>query len=148
MGNYANATQVLQKQVMEIILESLGLNPGYLEEEINQGSDLLAINCYPACPEPELTLGILPHWDYGSLTILLQTLPGLEIKDNRDNWVKVPYVEGALVVLIEDQMEILSNGLCKSVIHRATVNVEEKRFSIASEHWNGQKTGSSTKACG
>ncbi|WVZ06710.1 hypothetical protein V8G54_020056 [Vigna mungo] len=86
------------------------------------------------CPEPGLTLGIHPHSDYGSITVLLQTRSGLEIKDKNNNWMSVPFVEGALVVQLGDQMEVMSNGQYKSVIHRATVNGDEKRFSIVSLH--------------
>ncbi|KAL1360693.1 hypothetical protein HN51_006084 [Arachis hypogaea] len=134
MGNYAEAVQGLQNKLMEMIFESLGLNPSYLEEEVNGGSQLLAVNCYPACPEPELTLGIHPHSDYGSITVLLQTRSGLEFKNKNNNWEAVPLVEGGLVVQLGDQMEVLSNGVYKSVIHRATVNVDKKRFSIVSLH--------------
>ena len=134
MGNYAEAVQALQNQLMEMIFESVGLNPSHLHEEINGGSQLVAVNCYPACREPGLTLGIHPHSDYGSITVLLQTRSGLEFKDKSNNWVPVPSVEGALVVQLGDQMKVLSNGLYKSVIHRATVNVDEKRFSVVSLH--------------
>lgn len=134
MGKYSKAVNTLQMQLMQTIFESLGLNPNYLQEEVKEGSQLLAINCYPACPEPDLTLGILPHSDFGYITLLLQTLQGLQIKDKSNTWVSVPYVEGALVVQLGDQMEVLSNGKYKSVIHRAIVNGEEKRFSIASLH--------------
>ncbi|KAK7394578.1 hypothetical protein VNO78_15110 [Psophocarpus tetragonolobus] len=106
----------------------------YLHGEINGGWQTLAVNCYPACPQPGLTLGIHPHSDYGSITVLLQTRSGLEIKDKNNNWVPVPCIEGALVVQLGDQMEVLSNGQYKSVIHRATVNGDEKRFSIVSLH--------------
>ncbi|KAH1044581.1 hypothetical protein GLYMA_09G243500v4 [Glycine max] len=134
MGKYVKAVQVLQNQLLEIIFESLGLNRSYLHEEINGGSQTLAVNCYPACPQPGLTLGIHPHSDYGSITVLLQTRSGLEIKDKNNNWVPVPFVEGALVVQLGDQMEVMSNGQYKSVIHRATVNGDDKRFSIVSLH--------------
>ncbi|KAG5008135.1 hypothetical protein JHK82_026068 [Glycine max] len=40
----------------------------------------------------------------------------------------------ALVVQLGDQMEVMSNGQYKSVIHRATVNGDDKRFSIVSLH--------------
>jgi len=134
MGKYAVAAQVLQNNLMEIIFESLGLNQSYLHEEINGGSQVVAVNCYPTCPEPGLTLGIHPHSDYGSITLLLQTRSGLEIEDKNKNWVPVPFVDGALVVQLGDQMEVLSNGHYKSVIHRAIVNEDEKRFSIVSLH--------------
>ncbi|PON99732.1 Oxoglutarate/iron-dependent dioxygenase [Trema orientale] len=134
MGNYAKAIHNLQKQLMELILESLGLNPNYLQEEVEDGSQVLAVNCYPACPEPELTLGIPPHSDYSSITILLQSCPGLQLMDRDKNWLSVPAMEGALLVQLGDQMEVLSNGRYKSVIHQATVNSEKPRFSIASLH--------------
>jgi isopenicillin N synthase-like dioxygenase len=135
MGNYAKAVQVLQKQLMEVVLESLGLNPNYLQDEVESGSQVLAVNFYPACPEPELTLGMPPHSYFGSLTILLQTCPGLQVMDHRNNnRLSVPLVEDALIVQFGDQMEVMSNGQCKSVVHRVTVSSEKKRFSIASLH--------------
>ncbi|KAJ7950767.1 2-oxoglutarate (2OG) and Fe(II)-dependent oxygenase superfamily protein [Quillaja saponaria] len=134
MGNYAKAVLVLQKQLMEIIIESLGLNPTYLQEEIKEGSQVLVVNCYPACPEPELTLGLPPHSDYGSITILLESHRGLQIQDHNNNWIPVQVSEKALMVQLGDQVEVMSNGQYKSVIHRVTVNPEEKRFSIASIH--------------
>ncbi|KAK9273122.1 hypothetical protein L1049_017929 [Liquidambar formosana] len=134
MGNYAVAVQNLQKQLVEVVLESLGLNPNYLEKEFEKGSQVMAVNCYPACPQPELVLGMPPHSDYGSLTILLQSCPGLQLMDHDEKWLPVPKVEGSLIVQLGDQMEVLSNGLYKSVVHRATVSLDKERVSIASLH--------------
>jgi len=104
------------------------------EEEIEEGSQVMAVNCYPACPEPEMALGMPPHSDFSSLTILLQSSKGLQIMDCNKNWVCVPYIEGALIVQLGDQVEVMSNGIYKSVIHRVTVNKEVKRLSFASLH--------------
>ncbi|KAJ7961916.1 2-oxoglutarate (2OG) and Fe(II)-dependent oxygenase superfamily protein [Quillaja saponaria] len=134
MRKYVKQVHILHKQLMEMVLESMGINPSDLQEEIEEGSQVLAVNCYPACPEPELALGMPPHSDYGSLTILLQSCQGLQLKDHNENWIPVPVVEGGLVVQLGDQMEVLSNGRYKSVIHRATVNAEKERFSLASLH--------------
>lgn len=134
VGKYAEATHVLHKQLIEAISESLGLEKNYLQEEIEEGSQVMAVNCYPACPEPEIALGMPPHSDYGSLTILLQSSEGLQIKDCNNNWVCVPYIEGALIVQLGDQVEVMSNGIYKSVVHRVTVNKDYKRLSFASLH--------------
>lgn len=134
MGNYAKAVQALQKQLMEVVLQSLGLKSDYLHEEIKEGSQVMVVNCYPACPEPELALGMPPHSDYGYLTILIQSQPGLQILDNNNNWYPVPVIEGALLVQLGDQIEVMSNGRYKSVLHRATLNKERTRISIASLH--------------
>lgn len=115
MANYAISVQDLQKQLMEVVLESLNTN--YLQDEIKDGSQVMAVNCYRACPEPQLTLGMPSHSDYGSLTILLQSCPGLRLLDCDDNWLTVPAIEEALIIQLGDQLEVMSNGQYKSVIH-------------------------------
>ncbi|XP_016454643.1 flavanone 3-dioxygenase 3-like [Nicotiana tabacum] len=134
MGDYAREVQKLHEQLMEVVLESLGLDPNYLHEEIAQGSQVMAINSYPTCPEPDLTLGLPPHTDFGLLTIILQNHLGLQIMDKNEKWHSVPVVEGALMVQLGDQLEVLSNGIYKRIVHRAIVNSEKQRISIASIH--------------
>lgn len=125
---------ILQKQLMGVVLENLGLNANYLHDDIEEGSQVMAVNCYPPCPKPELALGMPPHSDYGTLTILNQSQQGLEIMDHDKVWHPVTFIEGALIVQLGDQVEVMSNGRYKSTIHRATVNMERKRLSIASIH--------------
>ena len=45
MGNYARVVQVLQKQLMEVVLEILVLNPNYLQNKIEKGSQVFVANC-------------------------------------------------------------------------------------------------------
>ncbi|XAR63272.1 Flavanone 3-dioxygenase [Bertholletia excelsa] len=134
LGNYAKAAHALQKQLMGVVFESLGLSSNYLQEDIEEGSQVIAVNCYPACPEPELSLGMPPHFDYGSITTLLQNHPGLQIMDQEKNWHPIPITDGALIVQLGDQMEVMSNGQYKGVMHRAAVNSENRRISVASLH--------------
>lgn len=133
MGDYAKATQMLHKQLMGVVFESLGLNPNYLHDEIDEGSHVMTINCYPRCPQPDLVIGLAPHTDYGYLTIIAQNNQGLEIM-NRKLWHLVQCNEGALIVQLGDQTEIISNGRYTSPIHRATVSSEKNRISVASLH--------------
>ncbi|KAG8391506.1 hypothetical protein BUALT_Bualt01G0194800 [Buddleja alternifolia] len=134
MGNYAMAIHGLHEKIMEVVFESLGLRPDYIQKDIEQGSQVMAVNCYPACPEPELALGLPPHSDYGLLTIILQDQQGLEIADKNEKWQSVSVIKEALVVQVGDQMEVLTNGRYKSVVHRAILNLDKKRISIASLH--------------
>ncbi|KAE8675528.1 putative Blue copper protein precursor [Hibiscus syriacus] len=97
---------------------------------------LTTVNCYPPCPEPNTALGLPPHSDYSCLTIVLQNSTDFEILDTEDggNWTVVPEIRGTLQVHVGDHFEVLSNGIYKSAVHRATLNSESTRISIASLH--------------
>ncbi|GFQ01046.1 hyoscyamine 6-dioxygenase [Phtheirospermum japonicum] len=136
MGDYAVAVQKLAVNIMGAITESLGLGPSYPSgSKLKDGSQVMVVNCYPPCPQPELTLGLPPHSDYSCFTILLQDSFGLEILDPEDKtWKGVPVTRGALQVHIGDHLEVLSNGEYKSVVHKATLNSQRTRISLASLH--------------
>ncbi|KAI3800867.1 hypothetical protein L1987_28966 [Smallanthus sonchifolius] len=102
--------------------------------EGSEGVTKAVLNCYPSCPKPDLALGMPPHTDFGMITILNQTHQGLEIMDHDKKWHPVPFIQGALIVQLGDQLEVISNGRYKSVPHRAILNVQRKWFSIASLH--------------
>ncbi|KAM0042604.1 putative flavanone 3-dioxygenase [Helianthus debilis subsp. tardiflorus] len=132
MGVYSKKTQNLYERVMEAILESLGVTNETAIFE--QGNQLMMVNWYPTCPQPQLTLGLPPHSDYGLLTLLLQDqVEGLQIQHN-GKWVTVKPFPNSFVVNIGDQFEVFSNGRYKSVVHRATVNSMKSRLSVASLH--------------
>uniref|UniRef100_M1A3G6 Flavonol synthase/flavanone 3-hydroxylase n=2 Tax=Solanum tuberosum TaxID=4113 RepID=M1A3G6_SOLTU len=117
------------------ISEGLGLDPDYIESSLgDEGTQLIISNYYPACPEPNKTLGLAPHSDHGGLTIVMDNgIPGLQIKRNQ-TWYSVPSIPGTFVVNLGDFLEVLSNGKYKSVEHRAIVNAEAVRISIAVGH--------------
>lgn len=106
--NYSKQTRLLYVMLIEAILESLGIvKEGKIGfEEFEEGSQLLVVNCYPACPEPELTLGMPPHSDYGLLTLLLQDeVKGLEIHYN-GKWETVHPIPNSFVVNVGDHLEV------------------------------------------
>ncbi|PON40565.1 Oxoglutarate/iron-dependent dioxygenase [Trema orientale] len=147
--NFSKSTKFLYLMLMEAILESLGLKMGETsrdDDDINngkdgsikfedQGSQLIVVNCYPSCPEPELTLGMPPHSDYGLLTLLLQDaqVEGLQIQ-HEGRWITVKPLLNSFVVNVGDHLEIFSNGKYKSVLHRVVVNSSKSRISVASLH--------------
>ncbi|ESW34811.1 hypothetical protein PHAVU_001G183300 [Phaseolus vulgaris] len=138
VGTYAEETRHLFLAVMEAILESLGIMEKEEEEnvmkEFEKGSQMMVANFYPPCPEPELTLGMPPHSDYGFLTLLLQDeVEGLQVQ-YQDKWVTVQPIPNAFVVNVGDHLEIYSNGKYKSVLHRVMVNEVKSRVSVASLH--------------
>uniref|UniRef100_A0A0D9VLG8 anthocyanidin synthase n=1 Tax=Leersia perrieri TaxID=77586 RepID=A0A0D9VLG8_9ORYZ len=109
----------------------LGMEDGAMWEAFGGGEMvfLQKINFYPPCPEPELTLGVAPHTDLSTLTVLVPNeVQGLQVfRDG--HWYDAAYVPDALIIHIGDQIEILSNGRYKAVLHRTTVNKEKTRMS-------------------
>ncbi|XP_010272845.1 PREDICTED: flavonol synthase/flavanone 3-hydroxylase [Nelumbo nucifera] len=109
----------------------LGLEGNVIKDAV--GGDeleyLLKINYYPPCPRPDLALGVVAHTDLSALTLLVPNdVPGLQVfKD--DHWFDAKYVPNALIIHIGDQIQILSNGKYKSVLHRTTVNKNKARMS-------------------
>ncbi|KAI4335649.1 hypothetical protein L6164_014280 [Bauhinia variegata] len=67
----------------------------------------------------------------GERQIMLdKEVEGLQIlKDNQ--WFKVPIIAEALVVNVGEQIEIMSNGIFKSPIHRVVINSEKERQTVA-----------------
>ena len=66
---------------------------------------------YPVCPEPERTMGLVPHSDPGVLTVLAQDgIGGLQVKQNDEDgtsrWVDVKPVPGALVINVGDLLQV------------------------------------------
>ncbi|XP_039121374.1 flavanone 3-dioxygenase 3-like [Dioscorea cayenensis subsp. rotundata] len=135
MGKYALEVRRVALQLMDAILESLGVSTGDLNEQLDEGMQVMAVNFYPQCSTPDLSLGLPAHSDYGCITILLQSCEGLQVIGGDGNaWQEVPQVPEALHVHIGDYMEVLSNGRYKSVLHRAVLNPDKKRVSVASIH--------------
>lgn len=81
----------------------------FLDEGGEQATMFARFNFYPPCPQPDLALGRKAHADGSIITILLQDEKvGLQLlKDNQ--WVRVPIILQAFLVIIGDQAEVITN---------------------------------------
>ncbi|KAL3363981.1 hypothetical protein AABB24_012958 [Solanum stoloniferum] len=104
---YLKEVWQLKIKIFRAISEGLGLDPDYIERSLGvEGTQMIASNYYPACPEPNKTLGLAPHSDHGGLTILMDNgIPGLQIKRNQ-TWYSVPSIPGTFVVNLGDYLEV------------------------------------------
>ncbi|KAJ7957045.1 Gibberellin 20-oxidase [Quillaja saponaria] len=128
---YCEAMKELSLVIMELLAISLGVDRLHYREFFEDQCSIMRCNFYPPCIYSGLTLGTGPHCDPTSLTILYQDeIGGLEVfADNK--WQTVRPRPGALVINIGDTMMALSNGKYKSCLHRALVNQEKERKSLA-----------------
>ncbi|MCL7051252.1 hypothetical protein MKW94_021960, partial [Papaver nudicaule] len=127
---------VQTRSVFEIIIKAMANSLGLEENAFtNQLGDRQIVyttfNFYPPCPRPDLVYGLKPHTDGGAITILLPDpeVRGLQVHKD-DQWVSVPCMPGALLVNIGDTLQVMSNGIFKSPLHRAVTNTERTRVSL------------------
>ncbi|XP_031498231.1 protein DMR6-LIKE OXYGENASE 2-like [Nymphaea colorata] len=129
-SEYCTRVRNLALELLEALSESLGLETNHLNDALGGHGQHMAINYYPPCPQPELTYGLPGHTDPNALTILLQDdVPGLQVLKG-GKWVRLNPIPKVFIVNIGDQIQVLSNGVYKSVLHRALVNSERERISI------------------
>ncbi|KAK8583744.1 hypothetical protein V6N12_068003 [Hibiscus sabdariffa] len=102
MGKYCAEVRKLALELMGTVIESLGICPNHLSQEMEDGMQVIAA--------PNQT------------------------RHSDGNWIIVPKIHGTLQVHVGDHFEVLSNGTYKSVVHRASLNSERTRISIASFH--------------
>ncbi|KAH7296932.1 hypothetical protein KP509_26G045300 [Ceratopteris richardii] len=121
---------ILAQKLIEMVFSSLRLDENIFSE-IHTRRRTMTFNYYPVCPEPNLTYGLSSHSDIGSITILMQdAVKGLQVK-REERWIDVEPMKDAFIVLIGDQIEILTNGHYESVEHRVTTNKTVPRMSVA-----------------
>ncbi|XP_050915970.1 1-aminocyclopropane-1-carboxylate oxidase homolog [Lathyrus oleraceus] len=88
VGDFSVKIKELGSRIMNLISEGLGLEYGYFEDDLS-GSLIISADHYPSCPNPNLTLGLLKHYDAYLITILLQDdISGLQVLKDGE-WIGV-----------------------------------------------------------
>eukprot|EP00253_Pinus_taeda_P030590 PITA_30590 len=74
----------------------------YFKTILGKHSQRMSINCYPSCPNPDLTLGLPNHSDRSAVTVLVQgDVSGLQLIKN-GRWVSVEPINNTFVVNLGD----------------------------------------------
>ncbi|CAD6339167.1 unnamed protein product [Miscanthus lutarioriparius] len=130
---YAEEVIKLAEQLAAVMSENLGLDKDYIQKAFSKPSVGIKVAKYPRCSHPELAMGLREHTDAGGIILLFQDelVPGLEfLKDGK--WIAIPPTEGnRIFVNLGDQIEVMTNGIYKSICHQVLPNKNGSRLSIA-----------------
>ncbi|CAM0881467.1 unnamed protein product [Alopecurus aequalis] len=124
----------LGERLAECMSLNLGLDCGRIKDTFAPPFVGTKFAMYPACPRPDLVWGLRAHTDAGGIILLLQddVVGGLEFLRGDIEWVPVGPTKGNMIfVNIGDQVEVMSGGPYRSVLHRVAAGSEGRRLSVA-----------------
>lgn len=136
MKEFAEKLEKLAEELLDLLCENLGLEKGYLKKVFygSKGPNFgTKVSNYPPCPKPDLIKGLRAHTDAGGIILLFQDdkVSGLQLLKD-DQWIDVPPMPHSIVINLGDQLEVITNGKYKSVMHRVIAQTDGARMSIAS----------------
>ncbi|KAG7551363.1 Oxoglutarate/iron-dependent dioxygenase [Arabidopsis thaliana x Arabidopsis arenosa] len=134
LHEYTMKQHLVIKQVFKAMARSLELEENCFLDMCGENATMdTRFNMYPPCPRPDKVIGVKPHADKSAFTLLFpdKNVEGLQfLKDGK--WYKAPIVSADTILInVGDQMEIMSNGIYKSPVHRVVTNREKERISVA-----------------
>ncbi|XP_047339306.1 codeine O-demethylase-like [Impatiens glandulifera] len=133
LEEYGKNIKSIATLLFTAMAKSLNLETDSFSEKFSGRSILQArLILYPPCPRPDQVFGLKAHSDRSGVTILLQDreVEGLQVRKD-DEWFTVPIIPDALFVNLGDQMQIMSNGIFKSPMHRVVTNNYREKISVA-----------------
>jgi len=146
LADYYAACTAVTYRLISLFALSLGttlseVQAAYPEIAFNLPQALLSLHRYDATIS-DANQGLFAcgaHTDYGFLTILLadSEVSGLQVCMNKDEseenrkWIAVDPKPGALIVNSGNLMEIMSNKIYRSNLHRVLKQTAQPRYSIA-----------------
>ncbi|NP_001314649.1 1-aminocyclopropane-1-carboxylate oxidase-like [Gossypium hirsutum] len=136
MKQFAVELEKLAEKLLDILCENLGLEQGSLKKVFygSKGPTFgTKVSNYPPCPKPDLIKGLRAHTEAGGIILLFQDdkVSGLQLLKD-DQWIDVPPLKHSIVINLGDQLEVITNGKYKSVMHRVLAQTDGTRMSIAS----------------
>ncbi|RLN18560.1 S-norcoclaurine synthase 1-like [Panicum miliaceum] len=134
IDRYSSETAEVARCLLEFIMaKNMGADPASLHAtDVPRPTTGSSDEPLPAMPASQQSVGhVASHRRCRPDTV--NDMPGLQIR--RDGkWFAVDALDGALVLIVGDILEILSNGKCRCVVHQAAVHPSRERMSAAVFH--------------
>ena len=133
MTEYTIAVRLLIRRMFAAFALGLDLPEDYFAPMSDKPMALTRMMYYPSQSGPlDLSrMGVGAHTDHECFTILAQdSVPALQVRNRRGQWIDAPPIRGAFVVNIGDLMARWTNGAFASTFHRVFNVSGRTRYSI------------------
>jgi isopenicillin N synthase-like dioxygenase len=133
MTEYSVAVRLLVRRMFAAFALGLDLPEDYFAPMSDKPMALTRMMYYPSQSGPlDLSrMGVGAHTDHECFTILAQdSVPALQVRNRRGQWIDAPPIRGAFVVNIGDLMARWTNGAFASTFHRVYNASGRARYSI------------------
>lgn len=144
LHDYSLKSQAVAQLILRAMARILGFEESFFVDKVGDESRMPSyarFTYYPPCARPDLVYGLKPHTDNSVVTVLLldKRVGGLQVRqplgdlavageeEEGARWVDVPAMGGhELLVVVGDEMEIMSNAAFRAPVHRVVVSAEER----------------------
>ncbi|MEM7172877.1 MAG: 2-oxoglutarate and iron-dependent oxygenase domain-containing protein [Pseudomonadota bacterium] len=128
---YFEESMALGKRLYRLFALALDLPEDFFEPMVTKPCAQLRILYYPDTEPQKAEVGIGPHTDYESFTLLWQSQAGLQVQNRAGQWIEAPPIPGTFIINIADMMMRWTNDLFVSTPHRVINLSGKKRYSMA-----------------
>ncbi|KAJ0090505.1 hypothetical protein Patl1_12817 [Pistacia atlantica] len=124
----------MNNTIMKMIFESVGMGKLY-NSHVEDSTSVLRIMKYKVPPSNESAMGLVPHTDKDTLTILCQNeVQGLELLNTQGQWITLIIPDGAFVVMAGDGLkaraDAWSNARFIAAKHKVMLSEKRERYSF------------------
>ncbi|KAJ6770232.1 GIBBERELLIN 2-OXIDASE [Salix purpurea] len=139
LNDYISAVKKMACEILEMMADGLKIqNRNVLSKLLKdeQSDSVFRLNHYPPCPEIQALkdhnmIGFGEHTDPQIISVLRSNnTSGLQISLNDGSWLSVPPDLSSFFINVGDSLQVMTNGLFKSVRHRVLANSMKARVSM------------------
>ncbi|CAN0927707.1 Probable 2-oxoglutarate-dependent dioxygenase AOP1.2 [Linum grandiflorum] len=130
--SFAKVMAELDRTVIRMIFESYRIadSDDYNEYYLKAANHVLRFYRYTVPKPGQSNVGLGCHTDKSLISILRQSVGGLQVKSNGGEWVDVEMSPSSFLVMAGDALMAWSNGRIKSCEHQVIMKEKVIRYSV------------------
>ncbi|KAL2472754.1 Gibberellin 2-beta-dioxygenase 1 [Forsythia ovata] len=138
VNGYVSSVKKMACEILEMLAEGLKIEPRNIFSKLvmdEESDSIFRLNHYPPCPDDQFKgrnlIGFGEHTDPQIISVLRSNnTSGLQVLLKDGNWISVPPDQNSFFINVGDSLQVMTNGMFKSVRHRVVANTSKSRISM------------------